>query len=62
MAIESFSDVEALVQKEMDRLAGSSLSIAVVHQGEIVYTYAYGQADPAAGIPADTRPSTSMAR
>jgi CubicO group peptidase (beta-lactamase class C family) len=53
MAIESFSDVEALVQKEADRLAGSSFSIAVVHQGDIVYTYAYGQANPVAGIPAD---------
>ena len=55
IAIESFSDVEALVRKEVDRLAGSSLSIAVVHQSEIVYTYAYGQANPAAGIPADTQ-------
>jgi len=55
MAIESFSDVEDLVRKDVDRLAGSSLSIAVVHDGEIVYTYAYGQANPAAGIPADTR-------
>ena len=55
MAIESFSDAEALVRKEVDRLAGSSLSIAVVHGGEIVYTYAFGQANPAAGIPADTQ-------
>ena len=55
IAIESFSDVEALVRKEVDRLAGSSLSIAVVHQSEIVYTYAYGQANPATGIPADTQ-------
>jgi CubicO group peptidase (beta-lactamase class C family) len=53
-AIKSFSDVEALVRKEADRLEGSSLSIAVVHQDQIVYTYAYGQANPAAGIPADT--------
>jgi CubicO group peptidase (beta-lactamase class C family) len=55
IVIESYADVEALVRKEADRLAGSSLSIAVVHQGEIVYTYAYGQANPAAGIPADTQ-------
>jgi len=55
IVIESYADVEALVQKEADKLAGSSFSIAVVHQGEIVYTYAYGQANPAAGIPADTQ-------
>ena len=53
--IESYADVEALVRKEVDRLAGSSLSIAVVHEDEIVYTYAYGQANPVAGIPADTQ-------
>jgi len=54
MAIKGFSDVEDLIRKEVDRLAGSSLSVAVVHQDQIVYTYAYGQANPAAGIPADT--------
>jgi CubicO group peptidase (beta-lactamase class C family) len=52
--IKSYAELEALVQKQVDRLAGSA-SLAVVHQGEIVYTYAYGQADPVAGIPADTR-------
>lgn len=55
MMIASYADVEALVRKEVDRLAGSSLSLALVHQGEIVYTYVYGQANPAAGIPADTQ-------
>lgn len=55
MVLETFTDVEALVQKEVDRLPGSSLSIAVVHEGEIVYSYAYGQANPAAGIPADSQ-------
>jgi len=53
--IESFPDAEAFVRKEVDHLPGSSLSVAVVHKGEIVYTYAYGQANPAAGIPADTQ-------
>ena len=38
----------------MDSLAGS-VSIAVVHKDEIVYTYAYGQANPVEGIPADTQ-------
>lgn len=55
IVIESFSDVEALVREEVDRLTSSSLSIAVVNQGELVYTYAYGQANPPAGIPADTQ-------
>jgi CubicO group peptidase (beta-lactamase class C family) len=55
IVLDSYSDVEAFVRKEVDRLPGSSLSVAVVHQGEIVYTYAYGQANPAAGIPADTQ-------
>ena len=53
-AIQSYADLEAMVQKQVDSLAGSA-SIAVVHQGEIVYTYVYGQANPVAGIPADTR-------
>lgn len=54
MAIENFADLEAMVQKQVDSLAGSA-SIAVVQQGEIVYTYVYGEADPVAGIPADTQ-------
>lgn len=55
IVIEDYADVEAFVRKEVDRLTGSSLSIAVVHEGEIIYTYVYGQANPAAGIPADTQ-------
>jgi CubicO group peptidase (beta-lactamase class C family) len=55
VVIGSYADLEALVRKEVDRLAGSSLSIAVVHQGEIVYTYVYGEANPVEGIPADTQ-------
>ena len=55
MVLDTFTDVEAVVQKEVDRLAGSSLSIAVVHEGEIVYTYTYGQANPAQGIAADSQ-------
>lgn len=52
--LESYADVEALVQQEVERLAGS-ISIAVADRDEVVYTYAFGQANPAAGIPADTR-------
>jgi len=55
IVLENFTEVEDYVRKEVDRLAGSSLSIAVVHQDEIVYTFVYGQANPAAGIPADTQ-------
>lgn len=55
IVIESYPDVEAFVRKEVDRLAGSSLSVAVLHQGVIIYTYAYGQANAATGIPADTQ-------
>ncbi len=40
--------------KQVDSLAGS-VSVAVVHQDEIVYTYAYGEANPVEGIPADTQ-------
>jgi CubicO group peptidase (beta-lactamase class C family) len=53
IAIESYADLEALVQKQVDSLAGS-VSIAVVHQGKIVYTYVYGEANPVEGIPADS--------
>jgi CubicO group peptidase (beta-lactamase class C family) len=52
--IESYADLEALVQKEVDRLAGS-VSIAMLHQGEVVYTYVYGDANPVEGIAADTQ-------
>ena len=52
VAIESYADVEALVQKRIDSLAGS-VSIAVMHKGEIVYTYVYGDANPITATPAD---------
>lgn len=52
--IESYADLEAMVQKQVDSLAGS-VSIAVVHKDEIAYTYVYGQANPVEGIPADTQ-------
>lgn len=52
--VESYADLEALVQKQVDSLAGSA-SLAVLHQGEIAYTYAYGDADPIAGLQADTQ-------
>ena len=51
--IKSYADVEAVVREQVDSLAGS-VSIAVVHKGEIVYTYAYGEANPVDGIAADT--------
>ena len=51
-AIESYADLEALVQKQVDSLAGSA-SIAVIHKGEIVYTYVYGDANPITATPAD---------
>ncbi|RPI26696.1 MAG: class C beta-lactamase-related serine hydrolase [Chloroflexota bacterium] len=52
--IESYADLEAMVQQHVDRLAGSA-SVAVVHNDEIVYTYVYGEANPIEGIPADTQ-------
>ena len=53
--IKSYAELEALVQEETERLAGGSISVALVHGDDLVYTYAYGQADPVAGIPADTQ-------
>ncbi len=52
--IKSYADVEALVQKQVDRLPGST-SVAVEHKGKIVYTYAYGKANPLKGVAADTQ-------
>lgn len=52
IAIESYADLEALVQKQIDRLAGSA-SMAVMHKGEIVYTYVYGDANPITATLAD---------
>jgi CubicO group peptidase (beta-lactamase class C family) len=54
IAIESYADLEEFVRNQVDRLAGS-VSIAVAHGDEIVYTYVYGEANPVEGIPADTR-------
>jgi CubicO group peptidase (beta-lactamase class C family) len=42
-----------MVRDRVDGLAGSA-SIAAVHQGEIVYTFVYGEADPIEGVSADT--------
>jgi CubicO group peptidase (beta-lactamase class C family) len=53
VAVESYADLEAMVRDRVDALAGSA-SIAAVHQGEIVYAYVYGKANPVEGIPADT--------
>jgi CubicO group peptidase (beta-lactamase class C family) len=54
IVIQSYADVEAIVKKDVDSRAGS-VSIAVVHKGEIVYTYAYGEANPVEGVAADTQ-------
>jgi CubicO group peptidase (beta-lactamase class C family) len=51
---ETYTDLEALVQEQVDRLAGS-VSVAVVQQDEIVYTYVYGKANPIVGTAADTQ-------
>ena len=53
IVIKSYADVEALVRDRVDSHAGS-ISVAVLHGDQIVYTYAYGQANPLAGVPADT--------
>jgi CubicO group peptidase (beta-lactamase class C family) len=54
IVIQSYDDLEALVKEQVDRRAGS-VSVAVVHQDSVVYTYAYGQANPVKGIAADAR-------
>jgi CubicO group peptidase (beta-lactamase class C family) len=52
--IKNYADLESLIRKQVDKLAGS-VSVAVLHKGEIVYTYVYGDANPIEGIPADTQ-------
>lgn len=54
IVVENYADLEAFVQEQVDRLAGS-VSVAVVHQDEIVYTYVYGEANPVEGTAADIR-------
>jgi CubicO group peptidase (beta-lactamase class C family) len=54
IVIESYPDLEAMLRQQVDSLAGSA-SVAVVHKDKIVYTYAYGQANPVEGIAADTQ-------
>jgi CubicO group peptidase (beta-lactamase class C family) len=51
--VETYADLEAMVRNRVDGLAGS-VSIAAVHDGEIAYTYVYGQANPIEGLSADT--------
>lgn len=53
-ALDTFAEVEEFVRKEAENMPGTSFSIAVVDLDGIDYTYAYGQANPAAGITADT--------
>lgn len=53
IVIKSYADVEALVRGQVDSHVGS-ISVAVLHGDEIKYTYVYGEADPLAGVPADT--------
>jgi len=52
--INSYADVEAMVQKQIDSLAGGA-SVAVMHKDQIVYTYVYGQANPIENLAADTQ-------
>jgi CubicO group peptidase (beta-lactamase class C family) len=54
VAIESYADLEAMVRVQVESLAGS-VSIALLHQDEIVYTYVYGEANPVEGVAADTQ-------
>lgn len=53
VVIKSFADVETTIREQVDSHAGS-ISVAVLHGDQIVYTYVYGEADPLAGVPADT--------
>ena len=54
IVIESYAALESFVQKQVDSQAGS-ISVAILHRDEIVYTYVYGEANPISGIPADTQ-------
>lgn len=53
IVIDSYDDLEAFVQKQVDSHAGS-ISAAVLHGDEIVYSYAYGEANPITEVPADS--------
>jgi CubicO group peptidase (beta-lactamase class C family) len=53
IVLESFAQVEAFTQDRVDSLAGS-ISMALLYQDDIVYTYVYGQANPLASLAADT--------
>jgi CubicO group peptidase (beta-lactamase class C family) len=52
--IKSYADLEAMLRRQVDSLAGS-VSVAVVAKDKIVYTYAYGEANPVKGVAADTQ-------
>jgi len=53
-AIVSYVELEAMLRKQIDNLAGS-VSVTVVDRDEIVYSYAYGEANPIEGLRADTQ-------
>ena len=54
IVIESYAALESFVQKQVNSQTGS-ISVAVLHGEEIVYTYVYGEANPIDGIPANTQ-------
>jgi CubicO group peptidase (beta-lactamase class C family) len=54
IVIKSYADLEAILQKQVDSQTGS-ISVAVLQGDEMVYTYAYGEANPNEGIPADAQ-------
>jgi CubicO group peptidase (beta-lactamase class C family) len=54
IVIKSYADLETFVQQQVDSQTGS-ISVAVLHGDEVVYTYVYGEANPINGIQADTQ-------
>lgn len=54
ITIESYADLEAMVQKQVDSLAGS-ISVALLSEDEIIYTYVYGDANPVKNLAADAQ-------
>ena len=52
-------ELEAVIRQAMEKANVAGLSVAIINDGRIVYTHAFGYRDKAAGIPFDTEMVTS---
>jgi len=55
------AELEALIETTMEKANVAGLSVAIINDGQIAYTHAFGSRDKAAGIPFNTETVTGAA-